>query len=76
MYSTSIIFIYILALFSISSCHGEFNETDPDTYLSRLIADLWLEGADVVRIVWRDCSKKVSIIPTYLVLQKLALCNN
>lgn len=58
--SSYFLLTYILALLSISGCHGEFNETDPDTYMSRFIADLWLEGADIVRIIWRDCSKKVS----------------
>ncbi|XP_041971194.1 uncharacterized protein LOC121727417 [Aricia agestis] len=47
-------FITIVVL--ISCCNGE-NTTDQ--YLSTLMADLWLEGADVVRIIWRDCSKKL-----------------
>ncbi|XP_045765569.1 uncharacterized protein LOC123867536 isoform X2 [Maniola jurtina] len=34
-------------------------ENDADTHLSRFIADLWLEGSDIVRIIWRDCSKKL-----------------
>nr|XP_034829874.1 uncharacterized protein LOC117987020 isoform X2 [Maniola hyperantus] len=34
-------------------------DNDADTHLSRFIADLWLEGSDIVRIIWRDCSKKL-----------------
>ncbi|XP_075972036.1 DUF1676 domain-containing protein Osi23 isoform X2 [Anticarsia gemmatalis] len=59
MHSFQLTLVSTLVLFSISGCRGEFNETDPDTYFSRLIADLWLEGADVIRIIWRDCSKKL-----------------
>ncbi|XP_045493773.1 uncharacterized protein LOC123692965 [Colias croceus] len=40
------------------SLAGEVEDTD--TYLSRFLADLWLEGADVVKIIWRDCSKKLA----------------
>ncbi|CAB3237143.1 unnamed protein product [Arctia plantaginis] len=50
---------YILATLLISGCQSEFNETDADTNMSRFIADLWLEGADIFRIIWRDCSKKL-----------------
>ncbi|KAL4707912.1 hypothetical protein ACJJTC_013703 [Scirpophaga incertulas] len=42
----------------ISGCHGD-QKDDTDAYLSRFIADLWLEGADVIKIIWRDCSKKL-----------------
>lgn len=48
--------LYCLNL--ISNCYGDQKE-DTDTYISRFVADLWVEGADVVRIIWRDCSKKV-----------------
>lgn len=36
------------------------NSEDHDAYMSHFVADIWLEGADVVRILWRDCAKKVS----------------
>ncbi|XP_026755672.1 uncharacterized protein LOC113515611 [Galleria mellonella] len=52
----AVISYFILAI--ISCCHGN-QKDDPDAYLSRFIADLWLEGADVIRIIWRDCSKKL-----------------
>lgn len=57
--------LYTLALLLVSSgINAAANDTreepiDTETYLSRFIADLWLEGTDVVRIIWRDCSKKV-----------------
>lgn len=51
----------LVCLNLMSHCYGDQKE-DTDTYMSRLVADLWLEGADVVRIIWRDCSKKVSLI--------------
>ncbi|XP_059046086.1 uncharacterized protein LOC131841778 [Achroia grisella] len=52
----AVISFFTLAL--ISCCHG--NQKDhPDAYLSRFVADLWLEGADVIKIIWRDCSKKL-----------------
>ncbi|XP_049870351.1 uncharacterized protein LOC126369829 [Pectinophora gossypiella] len=50
-------FIFLF-LSLVSCCHGDQKE-DGDTYMSRFVADLWLEGADVVRIIWRDCSKKL-----------------
>lgn len=52
--------ISILTVSLITGCNGEQKQTDPDSYMSQLIADLWLEGADVLRIIWRDCTKKVS----------------
>lgn len=58
MGSYFVIVISLLTATAISSCYGE---SDADAYLSRLIADMWLEGADVVRIIWRDCSKKVRL---------------
>ncbi|KAI8424422.1 hypothetical protein MSG28_002921 [Choristoneura fumiferana] len=35
------------------------NLEDHDAYMSHFVADIWLEGADVVRILWRDCAKKL-----------------
>ncbi|XP_013165112.1 PREDICTED: uncharacterized protein LOC106115969 [Papilio xuthus] len=50
----SLLLVFVL----LSSCYG--NKTDDsDTYLSHFIADLWLEGTDVLKIIWRDCSKKL-----------------
>ncbi|KPJ19499.1 hypothetical protein RR48_11126 [Papilio machaon] len=47
-----------LVLVLLGSCYG--NKTDDsETYLSHFIADLWLEGTDVLKIIWRDCSKKL-----------------
>ncbi|XP_060801789.1 uncharacterized protein LOC106134622 [Amyelois transitella] len=54
--SISVISFFSLVL--ISCCHGD-QKVDTDAYLSRFIADLWLEGADVIKIIWRDCSKKL-----------------
>ncbi|XP_039749758.1 uncharacterized protein LOC120626333 [Pararge aegeria] len=57
--------LYTLALILVSNGISagtndtKGNESDTDTYISRFIADLWLEGTDVVRIIWRDCSKKL-----------------
>lgn len=61
--------IHIVAVISLTvalipDCGAEASETD--AYLSRFAADLWTEGADVVRIIWRDCSKKVRILPITL----------
>ncbi|XP_050343454.1 uncharacterized protein LOC126768980 isoform X2 [Nymphalis io] len=39
-----------------ASCSCQMN--DSDTYVTRLIADFWIEGTDIVRIIWRDCTKK------------------
>lgn len=60
MRSFLLVVISIIVL-SLTGCHGEQKQTDPDSYMSQFIADLWLEGADVIRIIWRDCSKKVSV---------------
>ncbi|XP_022825428.1 uncharacterized protein LOC111355640 [Spodoptera litura] len=54
-----VLVISMLATFLIVGCHGEQKQPDPDSYVSQLIADLWLEGAEVIRIIWRDCSKKL-----------------
>ncbi|CAK1546027.1 unnamed protein product [Leptosia nina] len=48
----------ILAFVTLKSCSSE-PQVDAESYLSRFLADLWLEGADVVRIIWRDCSKQL-----------------
>lgn len=61
MRSFQLTVIPILTL-SIIGCHGDQKPTDPDSYASQFIADLWLEGGDVMRIIWRDCSKKVSLM--------------
>ncbi|CAH0725320.1 unnamed protein product, partial [Brenthis ino] len=45
----------VIVLVAASGCA----HNDTDTYLSRFIADLWVEGTDIVRIIWRDCSKKM-----------------
>ncbi|XP_053603604.1 uncharacterized protein Osi23 isoform X2 [Plodia interpunctella] len=50
--------ISFFSLVLISCCHGD-QKVDTDAYLSRFVADLWLEGADVIKIIWRDCSKKL-----------------
>ncbi|KAM3967189.1 DUF1676 domain-containing protein Osi23 [Aphomia sociella] len=50
--------ISFFTLTLISCCYSD-QKDDTDAYLSRFIADLWLEGADVIRIIWRDCSKKL-----------------
>lgn len=55
-------FIAVISLLSVSLISPCKGESDADAYLSRFIADLWLEGADVVKIIWRDCSKKVCIV--------------
>lgn len=62
--------VSLLTVVLIPHCCGDGDavNTDTDAYLSRFIADLWLEGADVVRIIWRDCSKKVSPYPIFLFL--------
>ncbi|CAG4993027.1 unnamed protein product [Parnassius apollo] len=49
---------HLLSLTLIYSCRG-IQTDDSETYLSSFIADLWLEGADVLKIVWQDCSKKL-----------------
>lgn len=51
--------IALLCFILFPICHGDQKE-ETEAYWSRFAADLWLEGADVVRIIWRDCSKKVS----------------
>ncbi|OWR52515.1 putative mitochondrial solute carrier [Danaus plexippus plexippus] len=48
----------ILLLILISKCHCD-QISDTESYLSRFIADMWLEGSDIVRIIWRDCSRKL-----------------
>ncbi|XP_063533099.1 uncharacterized protein LOC134743537 [Cydia strobilella] len=48
----------VLAVALMSAVNAEKKE-DPDAHMSHFIADIWLEGADVVRILWRDCSKKL-----------------
>nr|XP_021187257.2 uncharacterized protein LOC110374042 [Helicoverpa armigera] len=61
-YVTMCSLLSVITLITVSvftGCHGEQKQTDPDSYMSQLIADLWLEGADVIRIIWRDCSKKL-----------------
>ncbi|CAK1598801.1 unnamed protein product [Parnassius mnemosyne] len=50
--------VHLLSLTLIYSCRG-IQAEDSETYLSRFIADLWLEGADILKIIWRDCSKKL-----------------
>ncbi|CAG9133135.1 unnamed protein product [Plutella xylostella] len=42
-------------------CHGDQTNVklDGDAHLSSFLANLWLDGADVIRILWRDCSKKL-----------------
>lgn len=47
-----------LVLVLLNSCYGNKTE-DSEAYLSHFIADLWLEGTTVLKIIWRDCSKKV-----------------
>ncbi|XP_023948800.2 uncharacterized protein LOC112053572 [Bicyclus anynana] len=56
--------LYTLALILVSHGINAANDTkvnlnDGDDYISRFVADLWLEGTDVVRFIWRDCSKKL-----------------
>ncbi|XP_072940089.1 uncharacterized protein Osi23 [Epargyreus clarus] len=53
-----VLLIYAVFLALMPSCRGDEKE-DLDAYFSKFIADLWLEGADVVKIIWRDCSKKL-----------------
>ncbi|CAH2105760.1 unnamed protein product [Euphydryas editha] len=50
-------FTFFILAITFASCYGQTN--DSDTLVSRFIADLWLEGTDVVKIVWRDCTKKL-----------------
>lgn len=52
------ILVSLLTVVAVVRCHGD-EKLDTDTRLSSYFADLWLEGADVIRILWRDCSKKV-----------------
>ncbi|XP_037868643.1 uncharacterized protein LOC110385501 isoform X2 [Bombyx mori] len=52
------VYLPLCMLLLVTSCHGNQNE-DTETYLSKFIADIWLEGGDMVRIIWRDCSKKL-----------------
>ncbi|XP_046963415.1 uncharacterized protein LOC124532525 [Vanessa cardui] len=47
--------LYILAVI-FASCSCQMN--DSDTYLSKFVADLWIDGMDVLRIISRDCTKK------------------
>nr|XP_026496934.1 uncharacterized protein LOC113401294 [Vanessa tameamea] len=47
--------LYIL-LVIFASCSCQMNGSD--TYLSTFVADLWIDGMDVVRIISRDCTKK------------------
>ncbi|CAG9795279.1 unnamed protein product [Diatraea saccharalis] len=54
--NSAMLSFFILTL--ISGCHGN-QKDDADAYLSRFVADLWLEGADIIKIIWRDCSKKL-----------------
>lgn len=56
-----VVVVYVFTVTLICGCHGD-QKDDTDAYLSRFIADLWLEGADVIKIIWRDCSKKVSML--------------
>ncbi|KAL0832808.1 hypothetical protein ABMA28_000970 [Loxostege sticticalis] len=53
-----LVVVYFFAATLICGCHGD-QKDDTDAYLSRFVADLWLEGADVIKIIWRDCSKKL-----------------
>ncbi|XP_028178815.1 uncharacterized protein LOC114366220 isoform X1 [Ostrinia furnacalis] len=53
-----LVVVYFFATTLISGCHGD-QKDEADAYMSRFVADLWLEGADVVKIIWRDCSKKL-----------------
>ncbi|KAJ2952129.1 hypothetical protein O0L34_g4407 [Tuta absoluta] len=55
--SMGLLLLLFIAI-SIRHCHSETKE-DAETYFSRFAADMWLEGADVIRIIWRDCSKKL-----------------
>lgn len=59
-----VVVVYVFTVTLICGCHGD-QKDDTDAYLSRFVADLWLEGADVMKIIWRDCSKKVSL--TFLI---------
>ncbi|KAI5644481.1 hypothetical protein NE865_03588 [Phthorimaea operculella] len=56
----SLVLLLFIAI-SIRHCHGKTKgeNEDSETYFSRFAADLWLEGADVIKIIWRDCSKKL-----------------
>lgn len=76
-----LVVVYFFAATLICGCHGD-QKDDTDAYLSRFVADLWLEGADVIKIIWRDCSKKVSTplyefwfcqIPSFLITLRLFL---
>ncbi|GBP75968.1 hypothetical protein EVAR_54621_1 [Eumeta japonica] len=48
-----------LLLAVVALVNSQANGVDNDTYLSSYLADMWLEGADMLRILWRDCSKKI-----------------
>lgn len=50
----------VLAIFTIGCCCGDVSK-DAETKMSNFLADMWLESSDVLRILWRDCSKKVCI---------------
>ncbi|XP_068631441.1 uncharacterized protein Osi23 [Battus philenor] len=61
--------VSLLILMSFASCHGkEIEETE--AYLSHFIADLWLEGADVLKVVWKDCSKKLVDVKDVIVYKE------
>ncbi|VVD01861.1 unnamed protein product [Leptidea sinapis] len=47
-----------MLVISSAVTHGE-EMKDTDTYISTFLADLWLESADIIKILWRDCSKKL-----------------
>ncbi|XP_045532947.1 uncharacterized protein LOC123720396 [Pieris brassicae] len=49
----------IVTLVALKSCFAVSQIEETENYLSRFLADLWLEGGDMVKIIWRDCSKKV-----------------
>ncbi|XP_050664596.1 uncharacterized protein LOC126965198 [Leptidea sinapis] len=49
---------FYMLVISSAVTHGE-EMKDTDTYISTFLADLWLESADIVKILWRDCSKKL-----------------
>ncbi|XP_038220250.1 uncharacterized protein LOC119838388 [Zerene cesonia] len=50
---------FLVGLLTLRDSSAEHVE-DNDAYLTHFLADLWLEGADVVKIIWRDCSKKLA----------------
>ncbi|XP_022119890.2 uncharacterized protein LOC110996496 [Pieris rapae] len=49
----------IVTIVALKSCFAVSKVEETEHYVSRFLADLWLEGGDMVKIFWRDCSKKV-----------------